>query len=201
MSQEHHERGGRLGANRQTGDRIRETAQQAEEKVAETASDLRDRGEELAEQMTDTVFSRVDEEKERLVGGMRAVAHALREGGQGLPDDQRTYGRFVERVADRVEGASRYLDHHDVEELTRDVTRIARDNTPAFLGGAFVLGLLGARFAKSSLERSHGGRLDRDQGAQRGRRSLRQPDDGSSWHSLAATDVDDSLEGGHARGN
>jgi hypothetical protein len=201
MSQQHHEPGN-PGAKPDTGTKIRESAQHAREKVSDTADDLRDRGAELAEQATDTLVSRADEEKERLVGGMRAVARALRQGGQDLPEDQRTYGRFVERVADRVEGASRYLDRHDVEELTRDVTRIARDNAPAFLGGAFVLGMLGARFVKSSFEQSHGGRYDRDQGRQGGRSLSDTDDDQTRWRGSTATEFDVSLEeGDHAPGN
>jgi hypothetical protein len=200
MTQQHHDPGG-PGGNRDTGARIRETTQQAREKLSDTAGELRDRGaelvddgRELAEQAGDIVFTRAYEEKERLASGMRAVARALREGGQGLPDDQRTYGRLVERVADRVEGASRYLDDHDVEGLTRDVTRIARDHAPAFLGGAFVLGLVGARFVKSSFEQAGSGTRDARYAS----------DFGSAGRSgsSAPFDDDDALEEDHhARGN
>jgi hypothetical protein len=158
-----------MGAEPSTGEKMKAKAHEAQDRVSEAASDLRDRGEhlvdegkemgrELADRAGEAARSRADEEKDRLAGGMRAVANALRRGSDQLPEDQRSYGRLLEGVADRVSDASRYLDERDVNALTRDVKRVARDHSAAFLGGAFVLGMVGARFLKSSPDEARGGR-------------------------------------------
>jgi hypothetical protein len=158
-----------MGAEPSTGDKVKAKAHEAQDRVSEAASDLKDRGEqlvdegkemgrELADRAGEAARSRADEEKDRLAGGIRAVANALRRGSDQLPEDQRTYGRMLEGVADRVSNASRYLDERDVNALTRDVRRVARDHSAAFLGGAFVLGLVGARFLKSSPDEARRGR-------------------------------------------
>jgi hypothetical protein len=129
-------------------------------------------------------------------------------GSEQLPEDQRSYGRLLEGVADRVSDASRYLDERDVNALTRDVKRVARDHSAAFLGGAFVLGMVGARFLKSSPDEVRSGR-DEWSGGRYGHdlpRGLpepgmptgpRLPDQGLP----EPRGLDDSLEGGRdARG-
>jgi hypothetical protein len=126
-----------MGAEPSTGEKMKAKAHEAQ-------------GRDLADRAGEAARSRADEEKERLAGGMRAVATALRRGSDQLPEDQRSYGKLLEGVADKVSDASRYLDERDVNALTRDVRRVARDHSAAFLGGAFVLGVVGARFLKSS---------------------------------------------------
>jgi hypothetical protein len=160
-----------LGEDRSTREKMKESAHDAKDKVSEAASELKDRGEhlveegkemgrEMADRAGEAARSRADEEKDRVAGGMRAVAHALRAGSDELPADKRAYRRFMEGVADRVSDASRYLDERDVNALSRDVRRVARDHTTAFLGGAFMLGMMGARFLKSSPDEAREGRRE-----------------------------------------
>ncbi|HUH11726.1 MAG TPA: hypothetical protein VMK65_01395 [Longimicrobiales bacterium] len=152
---------GAEGDSRGAGEKVKDKAHQAQEKVSELTADAREKGEHLVEEGKEKTQelmhraeakarSRADEEKDRVAGGIRTVADALRRGGEELPEDQRGYGRFVDNVANRVDGVSHYLETHDVDDLTREVNRFARDHTPAFLSGAFALGLMGARFLKSS---------------------------------------------------
>lgn len=171
------------GEDRGTGEKMKEKAHAAQDRVSEAASDLKDRGEdlvdegkelgrEMADRAGEAARSRADEEKDRLTGGMRAVARALRSGSDDLGENQRVYGRFLEGVADRVSDASRYLDQRDVNALTRDVRRVARDHTSAFLGGAFVLGVMGARFLKSSPDDARAGGRDEWSGRELAGREL-----------------------------
>ncbi|HWV58579.1 MAG TPA: hypothetical protein VNZ57_14080 [Longimicrobiales bacterium] len=162
-----------FGAEGGTGERIREATHQLREKVPDAARDVRERGEHLIEEGMEKgrelthdarrmARSRLDEGRERIASGMRAVARALRRGGEDLPGDQEPYAKFVSGVADRVEGVSRYLDQHDVDELGREASRFAREHAPVVLGGAFVLGLVGARFLKSAPEEPRPGEYRRD---------------------------------------
>jgi hypothetical protein len=142
-------------------DKVGDVAEQAKDKAAGAASEVRHTGEDLLEEGKDKARemshkagekarSRVDEEKDRVSGGMRTVADALRRSSQDLPADRDQYAPLLNKVADRMESASGYLDSRDVDTLTHDARRFAREHTPLFLGGAFALGLLGARFLKSS---------------------------------------------------
>jgi hypothetical protein len=142
-------------------DSIGDAADQVKDKASDAASEVRDMGEhlfdegkdkarELSHKAGDKARSRVGEEKDRVSGGMRTVAEALRKGSQDLPADRDQYAPLLNKVADRIESASGYLDSRDVDTLTHDARRFAREHTPLFLGGAFALGVLGARFLKSS---------------------------------------------------
>jgi hypothetical protein len=131
-------------------DKAKEMKDQASDHVGDLATDAKEKGRELAREGKARARSQADEQKDRVSDGLRSMAGALRRGGQELPEDQRQYGRFLGVVADRAEDASHYLEDHDVEALTREVRTFARQHTPVFLGGAFTLGMLGARFLKSS---------------------------------------------------
>jgi vacuolar-type H+-ATPase subunit H len=147
------------------GDGITEKARhmkdEAQEKVSDAAHRARDlggdlveegkeRAQELGDRAGEMARSQGDHQRERVAQGVRTFADALRRGSQDLPADRREYGRYIEDVADRVEGVSRYLGEHDVDTLTREARRFAREQTPLFLSGAFTLGMLGARFLKAS---------------------------------------------------
>ena len=151
------------GSSRSATDRMKDTAHHAQEKASKVASKARDKGEHLAEEgrekaeelahkAGDLARTRASEEKGRVAGGIRTVADALRRGSEDLPEDRQMYGRFVEAVADRADGLSRYLETHDVDEMAREARRLAREHTGVMISGAFALGMLGARFLKSSGE-------------------------------------------------
>ncbi len=61
-----------------------------------------------------------------------------------------TTAKYSESVASQVEQFSRYLEKKDLRDVANDVERFARRNPAVFLGGAFALGLLAARFLKSA---------------------------------------------------
>lgn len=158
--------------NAETGrsrtDRVKAKVGDAKESVQETASHIaaeaRDKGNHLAEEGREKAHelsekaqqiarTRADEQKQRVTNGIRTFADALRRGCDDL-SDQNQYRPLLTRAADRVEGVSRYLEQRDVDALTGDVRRFARDHTPLFLTGAFALGFAGARFLKSSGEQA-----------------------------------------------
>lgn len=156
-------------------EKARELKDTAEARVESMAAKAQDRGEdavregkekarELGNDAAQMARSRAEEQKARVVGGMRTVADALRNGTDSLPEDRRQYGGFLETVADRVDGASRYLEQRDVDGLTREARTFAREHAPLFLGGAFALGLAGARFLKSSGGEAHRGDRSLDSG-------------------------------------
>jgi hypothetical protein len=75
----------------------------------------------------------------------------LHQAGQQLTDQGQGFAAgYIERAAGGVEQAAGYLREHEVQELVADVEGFARRQPAWFVAGAFALGLLGARFLKSS---------------------------------------------------
>jgi hypothetical protein len=58
--------------------------------------------------------------------------------------------RYVDQVADSIDGFSTYLRHTDVGTIVDDAQDFARRQPALFLGGAFLVGTIAARFLKSS---------------------------------------------------
>jgi len=101
-------------------------------------------------------FSAADEQKATLAQGLGSVAQTIRQVGETLKGSDAPGGvagvtaQYGDSLARQVEQFSGYLEKHNVSELLRDVEGFARRNPAYFIGGAFLLGLLGARFLKSS---------------------------------------------------
>lgn len=95
--------------------------------------------------------SQLNTQKNKATDGLGTVAHAVRETTQRLRDDNHeTVARYAEQAAEQIERFSQGLRNKDVGELMHDAQRLARRQPALFVGGAFTLGLLGARFLKSS---------------------------------------------------
>jgi hypothetical protein len=94
-------------------------------------------------------------QKNRATDTLGTIAHALRETTHELHDDKHeTMAEYVERAADQLERLSTRLKDKDVGELFRGAQDLARRKPAIFVGSAFALGLLGARFLKSSPPRA-----------------------------------------------
>ena len=93
-------------------------------------------------------------QKDKATDGIGSVAHAVRQTTQQLRDQRHdTIARYVDEAANQLERVSQRLREKDVSELLDDAQRFARQRPAVFIGSAFALGLLGARFFKSSRER------------------------------------------------
>jgi hypothetical protein len=128
------------------------------------AGQIRDEAQQQAGRALDSareqVASRVAGQKDRAAEGLSTVAQALRQTGNQLREqDQQGLTDYIDRAASQVERFSSYLQNNHVGQLVDDVEDFARQQPALFLGGAFVLGLLGARFLKSSRPQpQYGGR-------------------------------------------
>jgi hypothetical protein len=85
---------------------------------------------------------------------MGSVAQAVRQTTQQLRDQRHeTIAHYVDEAANQLERMSQRLRNKDVGELLDDAQQFARRRPAVFIGSAFALGILGARFFKSSRER------------------------------------------------
>lgn len=132
-------------------DQARETAGHAYEAAAEKAT------------------TKLEEQKTNLSGGLSSVADSVRRVSENLrgPDVQDGISKFTAEysglAAQKIEDVANYFDQKSVREMYGDVERFARRNPAVFVGGAFALGLLAARFLKSgaasSASRSNRGQI------------------------------------------
>jgi hypothetical protein len=90
-------------------------------------------------------------QKNRATEGIGTIAHAVRNTTQELREHQHeTIAEYVTSAADQLDRLATRLKNKDAAELFRDAQNLARRQPVMFVGSAFVLGLLGARFLKSS---------------------------------------------------
>jgi hypothetical protein len=89
--------------------------------------------------------------KDRALDGLGGVAQAVRETTQSLRNQQHdTIAGYVDEAANQIDRLARHLKNKSVGELIDDTRQLARRQPALFIGAAFAIGLVGARFVKSS---------------------------------------------------
>jgi hypothetical protein len=118
--------------------------------VDQTKSSLRQARDRAASSLTESRFQAANQ-----IGGL---ASAFRRTSEHLrQEDQRRAADFTESLAEQVERASGYLRDRDFGAIRQDLEGLARRQPALVLGVGFAIGLLGARFFKSSERQSGGG--------------------------------------------
>ncbi len=119
--------------------------------AVDIAHDVKEIAGEAAGQARNLAQSQVALRKDRAVDAIGSVAQALREtGGRLASQKDSSATHYVARAADGLDRVSQYLTAHDLSDVVHDVEGFARREPAIFLGGAFVAGLIGTRFLKSS---------------------------------------------------
>ena len=125
-------------------DQVRGIKDQAIERGRTTLRDARDRA-----------ATSLGEGKNQVADQIGAVAHAFRQAGNQLRTEGQgeRFAGLTDAMARQADRAADYLRRADGELLRQDVERLTRRQPALVLGGAFVAGLIGARFLKSSERR------------------------------------------------
>jgi len=123
--------------------------------VAEDARNLTSEAKRVASDMADQATKSAERQlaggKERAAEAMGHLAGALRHTGEQLGNqDMPMVIDYLGRAATQVDGMSNYLRRVTLPQVVNDLERFARREPVLFMGGAFVVGLLGGRFLKSS---------------------------------------------------
>lgn len=113
-------------------------------------------GNGIVDRVRERATAQLSSQKDRATDGLGSVASAVRQTTQTLREQHHdTVAHYVERAADQIERFSQRLKQKDVTELLGDAQRMARRQPALFVGGAFAIGLVGARFLKSSSPHSY----------------------------------------------
>lgn len=117
-----------------------------------------DKAKQTAGQVTEKAAEKLDEKKSVVTEGLSGVADSIRQVGKNLRGakgaEENPIADFTNKYGDslatQIENISEYFDSKNVREIVGDVESFARRNPAVFIGGAFALGILAARFLKSS---------------------------------------------------
>ena len=130
------------------------------DKISDTASGILDKAKETASGTYDAVAtqatSKIEERKGELSTGLRTLADTFRKTGTDLKGAQQTTpltdmtARYTGTAANQIDKVASYFERKDLKAMMRDTESFARRNPAIFLGAAFGLGMLAARFLKSS---------------------------------------------------
>ena len=130
------------------------------EKVSDTANGILDKAKETASGTYDAVAtqatSKIEEHKGELSSGLRTLAETFRKTGTDLKQTPQSTpltdvtARYTGTAANQIEKVASYFERKDLKAMMRDTEAFARRNPAIFLGAAFALGMVAARFLKSS---------------------------------------------------
>lgn len=123
----------------------------------DAASQAKDKAGEVADQAKEMTASRANEQKDNAADSLGTIARAVGNVGDKLRDQNPTIAHYADMASDRIDQLAGQISSRDVTDLLDDVEEYARRNPAVFLGGAFALGLIGARFLKSSQPSSSDG--------------------------------------------
>ena len=135
------------------GEQVGPATDQVQEKTGQAFSQARQQ-----------VTSRLDSQMDRAAEGLMHTAHAIRQTGQQLRQQNQAgaVANYTDQAAEKVEHFASYLEEHDTNDILRETERLARQKPVAFLASAFALGLAAARFFRSSPSQMNGGQYGSD---------------------------------------
>jgi hypothetical protein len=129
----------------------------AREQIRGMKDQVVDQAKNTFQQARDRATSSLGESKSQVADQFGNLADALRRTTEHLrSEDQQRIAGITETVARQVEQVADYIRNKDAQGMRQDLENLARRQPALMIGGALVLGLVGARFLKSSERR--GGR-------------------------------------------
>jgi hypothetical protein len=132
------------GANAGTGGGALEQVRQAKDKVMDQArTTLRD-----ARDRAGSTFTQGRQQAAEQIGGLGQAFRRTSETLRG--EDQASFADVADTVARQIDRVAGYLRESDGRTIARDLESMARRQPALVFAGAFALGLVAARFFKSS---------------------------------------------------
>lgn len=138
---------------------------------------------DVYESVADKAASTIDEQKAGLTGRLTGVADTVRRLSGTLHEteaDDAISGyaaKYTDTAAQKIESIAKYFDSSEMKDIARDLESYARRNPAVFLGSAFAIGIMAARFLKSSppadvtvARAASGAARDEDAGARGGQK-------------------------------
>jgi hypothetical protein len=123
----------------------------AREQIREVKNQVVDQAKNTFQQARERAGSSLGESKSQFADQIGSVAEALRRTTEHLrSEDQTRIAGLTETLARQIDQVTNYLRNKDAAAMRNDLENAARRQPAVMIGGALVLGLIGARFLKSS---------------------------------------------------
>lgn len=123
----------------------------ARDQIREVKNQVVGQAKSTIQQARDRAGSSLGESKGQVADQFGAVADALRRTTDHLrSEDQPRIAGLTETAARQIDQVANYLRNKDGRAMREDLENLARRQPALMFGGAMVLGLIGARFLKSS---------------------------------------------------
>ncbi len=130
----------RAGTGSGARDQLREARDKVVDRAKSTFRDARDRA-----------GSSLDDGRRRAAEQMGGIGGALHRTSEQLRyEDQARFADVADSVGRQIDRVAGYLRDSDGRTITRDIESLARRKPALVFAGAFALGLVAARFLKSS---------------------------------------------------
>jgi hypothetical protein len=124
---------------------------EAKEAGKEMSGQVQEAGREIGKRAKDRVRQEIDRRATDAGSQVRSVADGLRQAGEDLrKEGNPSIANVADTAAEKIDGVASYLTESDADALLRDLDALARRQPMLVIAGAFVLGILGARFLKAS---------------------------------------------------
>jgi hypothetical protein len=135
-----------------------QTGGSAREQIRDVKDQVVGQAKSTLQQARDRASTSLGESKGQFAEQVGTVAAALRRTTEHLrAEDQQRIAGLTDTVARQVDQIANYLRNKDARAMRTDLENLARRQPAMVLGGALVLGLIGARFFKSSQRDQRGG--------------------------------------------
>lgn len=135
---------------------------QAKQQAQRVLEQTQQKAEQAVDDARDKTKSWLDQQMATAADNLHDVADAVRTTGSSLRQGDKPVGKyadFTDGIAEAVENTSDYFRNANVEQVVGEVERFARRQPLAFIGIAFGIGFLAARFLKSSNAQTMSGRI------------------------------------------
>lgn len=110
----------------------------------------------VMDRVRESATAQIATQKNRATDSLGSFAQAVRKTSQPLRENQQTaIAEYVDKAADQIERFSTRLRERDVKDIVGDVQQFARRQPAVFIGTALAIGVLTARFLKSSSDRDY----------------------------------------------
>lgn len=153
------------GASGDASSEVRATADQVKDQAAQMTDQVKDQAGKVTDKAKEQATTRVEEQKERAAQGIAGFADTLNQVSGSMRDQNPAMANLADTAATRLEDFATSLRDKDINQIMSDVEDIARRQPAMFIGGAFLAGVVAARFLKSSggmSGSSHGPSSERD---------------------------------------
>lgn len=140
----------------------------ARAQIREVKDQVVDQAKDTFRRARDSATSSLSSSRHETADRMNGIASAFRRTSESLrSENQERVANLTDTLAEQVERFSSYLRDHDLKDVRNDAENLARRQPAIAIGAALALGMLGARFLKSSQRNNRDGQeragWDRDQ--------------------------------------